>query len=186
MRMSSGPSARKEKPRSAWSICIEETPMSSTTPSTLSTCSSSVENGAWTSRSRPPDCCLQRAPGRDRIRIAVDGDDRGAGRQDGARVAAGAERAVDDDLARLPAQAPPALRRAGPECGGPVRQRRESSSPWPAIIPVAPQASSPAEAATAAPAPARHRPQAVPAPRSGRNCRARQRPLPSRCRYARG
>ena len=33
MRMSSGPSARKEKPRSASSICIEETPMSSTTPS---------------------------------------------------------------------------------------------------------------------------------------------------------
>jgi hypothetical protein len=36
MRMSSGPSKRKENPRSAWSSCMEETPMSSTTPSTMS------------------------------------------------------------------------------------------------------------------------------------------------------
>ena len=33
MRMSSGPSCRNEKPRAAVSSCIEETPMSSTTPS---------------------------------------------------------------------------------------------------------------------------------------------------------
>ncbi len=33
MRMSSGPFFWKEKPRSASSICIEETPISSTTPS---------------------------------------------------------------------------------------------------------------------------------------------------------
>ncbi len=33
MRMSSGPSRRNEKPRSAWSSCMEETPTSSTTPS---------------------------------------------------------------------------------------------------------------------------------------------------------
>jgi hypothetical protein len=37
MRMSSGPSAWKEKPRSAWSSCMEETPISSVTPSTAST-----------------------------------------------------------------------------------------------------------------------------------------------------
>jgi hypothetical protein len=53
MRMSSGPSARKEKPRSAWSICIDDTPMSRTTPSTALAWASSVENGAWTRRSRP-------------------------------------------------------------------------------------------------------------------------------------
>ena len=34
MRMSSGPSRRNEKPRSAVSSCIEETPRSSATPST--------------------------------------------------------------------------------------------------------------------------------------------------------
>jgi hypothetical protein len=33
MRMSSGPFRWKEKPRSASSICMDETPMSSTTPS---------------------------------------------------------------------------------------------------------------------------------------------------------
>ena len=36
IRMSSGPSRRNEKPRSAWSSCIEETPTSITTPSTAS------------------------------------------------------------------------------------------------------------------------------------------------------
>ena len=37
MRMSSGPSCRNEKPRSAWSSCMEETPISSVPPSTAST-----------------------------------------------------------------------------------------------------------------------------------------------------
>ena len=37
IRMSSGPSRRNEKPRPAWSSCIEDTPTSITTPSTPST-----------------------------------------------------------------------------------------------------------------------------------------------------
>src|SRR5690606_9030711 len=35
MRMSSGPSRMKEKPRSAWSSCMDETPISKTAPSSL-------------------------------------------------------------------------------------------------------------------------------------------------------
>ena len=51
MRMSSGPEARKEKPRSARSNCIDETPRSSATPSTSST--PSADNRSAMSPKRP-------------------------------------------------------------------------------------------------------------------------------------
>ena len=58
MRMSSGASKRSEKPRSASSNCIEETPMSSTTPSSVRrpsrrAISSRSPKRPSTSRSRP-------------------------------------------------------------------------------------------------------------------------------------
>ena len=51
MRMSSGPSLEKEKPRSAWSSCIEETPMSSAMPSTGSSSHVASARSIWLKRS---------------------------------------------------------------------------------------------------------------------------------------
>ena len=58
IRISSGPSRMKEKPRSAWSSCIEDTPMSNTTPSSLvsplsANASARPENGVRISRNLP-------------------------------------------------------------------------------------------------------------------------------------
>ena len=56
--MSSGPSRMNEKPRSAWSNCIDETPMSNTTPSRRvsplsAKASARTEKGVRTSRNLP-------------------------------------------------------------------------------------------------------------------------------------
>ena len=107
MRMSSGPSCAKEKPRSGWSSCMEDTPRSSVTPSTR------VEALAGGDRfhlavaaehgHEPARICFgKRAAQAKGFRIAIDGDDLAVGRiENGLRIAAGAERAVDDDLAVL-------------------------------------------------------------------------------------
>src|SRR5262245_22316644 len=67
MRMSSGPSRRKEKPRSPSSSCIEETPRSNTMPSTASrptprTTDARLENLSSTSTSRPAAASTRSAP----------------------------------------------------------------------------------------------------------------------------
>jgi len=51
MRMSSGPSAEKEKPRSAWSSCIELTPISSAIASTRPMPRSASTRSIWLKRS---------------------------------------------------------------------------------------------------------------------------------------
>ncbi len=108
MRMSSGPSLRNEKPRSAWSICIDDTPISSTTPSSASkpcACASLVEI-AEASRNQHQaflELAGQRGATGDRIGIAVDGNDLVLRMciEDGARIAACAECAVDVRAAAL-------------------------------------------------------------------------------------
>ena len=103
--MSSGPPSRNEKPRSAWSSCIEETPTSITTPSTASTpcaaqTSARLEKRSSTSVSRPSDAIDQIEPAGNRRPVAVDADDAGSRRvEDRAAVAAGAEGGVDIDSA---------------------------------------------------------------------------------------
>ena len=67
MRMSSGPSSRNEKPRGASSSCIEDTPRSSTTPSTaawpnFSATRSSAEKRSSIKVSRPLADCTRPAP----------------------------------------------------------------------------------------------------------------------------
>ena len=84
MRMSSGPSRRNEKPRSASSSCIEETPRSSTTPSTASRAvlaRNCVEIGEALFDQRQPAVrrLAQDPPRRDRALVAVDGDDLAVG-----------------------------------------------------------------------------------------------------------
>ena len=108
MRMSSGPSLRNEKPRSAWSICIDDTPMSSTTPSSASKpCACAISSRSpkrpGTSIRRFLNLAAKRGSARDRIGIAVDGNDLvlRMGIEDGARIAACAERAVDEGAAAL-------------------------------------------------------------------------------------
>ena len=185
MRMSSGPSKRKEKPRSASSICIDDTPMSSTTPSTAATCSSRCENDACTSLSFPADDASSCAAGGDRIGIAVDRDDCGAARQDCSGVAARAEGGVDDRLSL-------GGRKRGKDFGKENRNVAGRSANRGRVPAVARHhsgrspASSPAEASKAVPLPARHRCAAARAPTSGRNCRARQRQPPLKFPYARG
>ena len=109
MRMSSGPSLRNEKPRSAWSSCIDDTPMSSTTPSTRVEALRAARSrrdrrsgpapasgGSWTWRPARRRRRSHRDRGRWRRRCCC-----GCGIEDGARVAAGAERAVDEGAAAL-------------------------------------------------------------------------------------
>ena len=105
MRMSSGPSRRNEKPRSAWSSCMEDTPRSNTTPSTLSQPAARAigfEIGEAVLDQREPAVRGRHEIGaeRERMRVAVDGDDLAIrGVEDCARVAAGAEGGVDIDAA---------------------------------------------------------------------------------------
>ena len=105
MRMSSGPSSRNEKPRSASSSCIEDTPRSSTTPSTAAWPNFSrdaVERGEALLDQRQSAIGRLHQIGavRHRALVAVDADDlRIGGREDRAAVAAGAEGAVDIDAA---------------------------------------------------------------------------------------
>ena len=147
MRMSSGPSPWNEKPRSGSSSCIEETPMSSTTPSAgakpgrLRRCGRARRSGLRpgsagrrsASTSGPPRRWLPdrgrwpstRAP---------------APREQRRGVAAGAERAVNEAFVRLAGPAPPAPREAARErgaaslCGAPsagrgAAARRHSRAP---------------------------------------------------------
>ena len=99
--MSSGPEARNEKPRSAWSNCIDETPRSSATPSTSSTPSAAKQLGhvaeAAFDQAQPRRIALgKRLAGGDGVGIAVDGDHLAVGAiEHRRRVAAGAERAVE-------------------------------------------------------------------------------------------
>ena len=102
MRMSSGPSSRNEKPRSAWSSCIDETPRSNTTPSTAASpaIDCKLANRSSTNSSRPCACATRSAPAGDRALIAIDADHACARRlQNGARISAGAESGVDIDAA---------------------------------------------------------------------------------------
>ncbi len=121
MRMSSGPSRMKEKPRSASSSCIDETPRSKTTPSQRSTPASpgpppARRSGRCARRKRPGKACRPgarrsaRPTGRGRRRSPT------APRfQKGADIAAGAEGGVDQLAAGGGAQWPrpprPAARR---------------------------------------------------------------------------
>ena len=121
MRMSSGPSRRNEKPRSASSSCMEETPTSSTTPSAGAKPAASrvrlqVGEAAF-DELQPPARLRQQAPRRASTarRIAVDGEDLAAALQDRAAVAAAAERPVDVAAAlRRPRDA------QAPRAGGPA------------------------------------------------------------------
>ena len=108
IRMSSGPSFRNEKPRSGSSICIEDTPISSTTRSACA--SPSVGQlrvevaeaardraaGALRPRRRVP------APPAIAERITIDADHAQVrlGGEHGPGIAAGAEGPVDDEAAR--------------------------------------------------------------------------------------
>jgi hypothetical protein len=74
-----GPSRRKEKPRSARSSCMEDTPRSSVTPSSagcpaVAACSSSSENVPGTRISRSPHVAAQSCGQFERQRIPVDPD----------------------------------------------------------------------------------------------------------------
>ena len=85
MRMSSGPSAWKEKPRAGSSSCIEETPMSSTTPSAGAkpaspAMRSSSPKRPSTSVSRPVALLDERGPAAIAVRVAVDAEHARAGR----------------------------------------------------------------------------------------------------------
>ncbi len=104
--MSSGPSRMKEKPRSASSSCIDETPRSRATPSRRALADSPPacwRSGAVTRRKRP---VAAREPAKaGGGRIAVEGDHVRAGVEEGAAVAAGAEGAVDHQLAGAGARA---------------------------------------------------------------------------------
>ncbi len=105
MRMSSGPSRRNEKPRAASSICIEETPMSITTPSTAampcSSTSRSMSPKRPSTQDQPAGMGLgQGAAGGNGMGVAVDGDHPAVGGgEDRPAVAAGAEGAVDIEAA---------------------------------------------------------------------------------------
>ena len=105
IRMSSGPPSRNEKPRSAWSSCIEETPTSITTPSTAAApcaaqTSARLENRSSTRVSRPSGLVDQIESAGNRRPVAVDADDPGSRDiEDRAAVAAGAEGRVDIDAA---------------------------------------------------------------------------------------
>ena len=105
IRMSSGPPWRNEKPRSAWSSCIEDTPTSITTPSTEETPCAAQTSARWEKRSshqREPASRLihQIESAQDRGAVAVDADHAGSlDVEDGAAVAAGPEGGVDIDPA---------------------------------------------------------------------------------------
>ncbi len=131
MRMSSGPSSRNEKPRSASSSCIEDTPRSSTTPSTaawpnFSATRSSSEKRVLDQRQPPAGRLDQTGAVRDRALVAVDADD--------LRIGGGEDRAAYSRRrrkcrryrrrrrARSATRAPAARAR---ECDGPVRQRQQ-------------------------------------------------------------
>ena len=90
IRMSSGPSRRNEKPRSAWSSCIEDTPTSITTPSTAEALRGAdlgeIGEAVLDQRqpaARPID---QIEAAGNRRAVAVDADDAGSGEASIARL----------------------------------------------------------------------------------------------------
>ena len=105
MRMSSGPSAEKEKPRSALSSCIEETPISSVMASTSPMPRSTSTRSIWLNRS---STSVSRGSGTsdracfDRIGVAIEGDhsSRPHPKQRG-RIAACPKRSIDRGLALM-------------------------------------------------------------------------------------
>ena len=131
MRMSSGPSSRNEKPRSASSSCIEDTPRSSTTPSTaawpnFSATRSSAEKRSSTSVSRPLADCTRPAPPATALwSRSMPMTCASAAARIARRVAAGAEGAVDIDAAVAHVRAARAPAARARERDGPVRQRQQ-------------------------------------------------------------
>ena len=110
MRMSSGPSKRKLKPRSGVSICGDETPRSSSRPVILRDAALGQrrrqlrEAGVHDLEARVGDRVGARPGRRDGDRVAVDADHaraRAQARQQLARVPAAAEGAVDIDAVRV-------------------------------------------------------------------------------------
>jgi hypothetical protein len=103
MRMSSGPSSRKEKPRAASSSCIDETPRSNTTPSTaaswLRRWRSKFEKRSSTRSSRPCASSTSAAPSAIALWSRSMPITRAGCRQDRARIAAAAECRVDIETA---------------------------------------------------------------------------------------
>ena len=131
MRMSSGPSSRNEKPRSASSSCIEDTPRSSTTPSTaawpnFSATRSSAEKRSSTSVSRPPAASHQTGAIRHRALVAVDADDLGVRRRRGSRGCSRRRRRCRRCRCRRREHSGARARAArARERDGPVRQRQQ-------------------------------------------------------------
>ena len=103
--MSSGPPSRNEKPRSAWSSCIEETPTSITTPSTAADALRRADLGevgeSVLDQGQPAVGLVDQIEAAGNRRpVAVDADDPGSrDSEDRAAVAAGAEGRVDIDAA---------------------------------------------------------------------------------------
>ena len=96
MRMSSGPSCMKEKPRSASSICGEEMPISSMMPSTASmpapasSSAISLKRPARKPKRAPHSAAKGARAGR--VRVTVDGEETAVGGlQHGTGIAAGAK-----------------------------------------------------------------------------------------------
>ncbi len=130
MRMSSGPSWRNEKPRSR---LIElhrrdaEIEQDAVDRVVTEAARDMFEIGEMVLDQREPALRLldQAEAARHRVAVAVDADDaRIAGFEDGARVPAGAERAVDDRCRRRAAPGAPAPGGRAREYDGPVRQRQ--------------------------------------------------------------
>ena len=128
IRMSSGPSARKEKPRSAWSSCMEETPMSSTTPSTALGMLVELRERSPAPAAAGPPAPPPAPAGGDRVGVAVDGDDRRRPPQ-GSPACSRRRRKCRRRCvcAGEPAARQPAPPRGEPGRGGPVRQRRRTA-----------------------------------------------------------
>ena len=133
MRMSSGPSSRNEKPRSASSSCIEDTPRSSTTPST-GVVAEFLARRDRARRSAPRPASAGRRPPATRPAPRATAlwsrsmpmTCASAAARIARRVAAGAEGAVDIDAAVAHVRELERGRARARERDGPVRQRQQS------------------------------------------------------------
>ena len=132
--MSSGPSARSEKPRAGSSICGDEMPRSRSAPSIardaerLRAPAGSSENHARRNAKRGSSIARAAAPAPGSRSSATRRPDGPSASEDAPRVAAAAERRVDVDAVR---DGPPARRRllrAGRERGRHRRHQREKPS----------------------------------------------------------
>src|SRR6201987_1528813 len=96
MRMSSGPSARKENPRWGSSSCGEETPRSKSTPSIVATLASSRTCGSSENQARRKTNRGSRLGFRSGIAVDADESARGAQRiEHAAAVSAATESGID-------------------------------------------------------------------------------------------